>query len=197
VLVIRPAIAHKALPFARDVRPQMFRSAHRCRETKIFPRKDTLIAFVGQPHRIDDRGSQVRKWLADYPIDHFGVETLIWLKREIENYLTRAQVIGAGGRRSRRKARPNSCGRTASATALIRSESPQKQHDRGESAGVDLNPTKPFRLIPPSAASGAFARSPPLPRCDRQSPAHPHPADRRCCPRCSPPGTRSGAAGTR
>ncbi len=33
-------------------------------------RKDTLVAFVGQPHRIDDRGSQVRKWLADYPIDH-------------------------------------------------------------------------------------------------------------------------------
>jgi predicted ATPase len=33
-------------------------------------RKDTLVAFVGRPHRIDDRGSQVRKWLADYPIDH-------------------------------------------------------------------------------------------------------------------------------
>ena len=32
-------------------------------------RKDTLVAFVGKPHRIDDRGSQVRKWLADYPID--------------------------------------------------------------------------------------------------------------------------------
>jgi predicted ATPase len=33
-------------------------------------RKDTLVAFVGKPHRIDDRGSQVRKWLAEYPIDH-------------------------------------------------------------------------------------------------------------------------------
>lgn len=33
-------------------------------------RKDTLVAFVGRPHRIDDRGSQVRKWLAEYPIDH-------------------------------------------------------------------------------------------------------------------------------
>ena len=33
-------------------------------------RKDTLVAFVGRPHRIDDRGSQVGKWLADYPIDH-------------------------------------------------------------------------------------------------------------------------------
>jgi hypothetical protein len=33
-------------------------------------RKDTLVAFVGRPHRIDDRGSQVRKWLADYPMDH-------------------------------------------------------------------------------------------------------------------------------
>jgi hypothetical protein len=32
--------------------------------------KDTLVAFIGRPHRIDDRGSQVRKWLADYPIDH-------------------------------------------------------------------------------------------------------------------------------
>jgi hypothetical protein len=32
-------------------------------------RKDTLVAFVGRPHRIDDRGAQVRKWLADYPID--------------------------------------------------------------------------------------------------------------------------------
>ncbi len=33
-------------------------------------RKDTLVAFVGRPHRIDDRGAQVRKWLAEYPIDH-------------------------------------------------------------------------------------------------------------------------------
>lgn len=33
-------------------------------------RKDTLVAFVGSPHRIDDRGSQVRKWLAEDPIDH-------------------------------------------------------------------------------------------------------------------------------
>lgn len=33
-------------------------------------REDTLVAFVGRPHRIDDRGAQVRKWLADYPIDH-------------------------------------------------------------------------------------------------------------------------------
>jgi AAA domain, putative AbiEii toxin, Type IV TA system len=33
-------------------------------------RKDTLVAFVGRPHRIDDRGAQVKKWLAEYPIDH-------------------------------------------------------------------------------------------------------------------------------
>jgi len=74
-------------------------------------RKDTLVAFVGQPHRIDDRGSQVRKWLADDPIDHFyqaamfdrldrtprdlGVETLVWLRREIENYMTRRDVLEA------------------------------------------------------------------------------------------------------
>lgn len=32
--------------------------------------KETLVAFVGRPHRIDDRGSQVKKWLAEYPIDH-------------------------------------------------------------------------------------------------------------------------------
>jgi hypothetical protein len=32
--------------------------------------KDTLVAFVGRPHRIDGRGSQVRKWLAEYPIDN-------------------------------------------------------------------------------------------------------------------------------
>jgi hypothetical protein len=32
--------------------------------------KETLVAFVGKPHRIDDRGSQVKKWLAEYPIDH-------------------------------------------------------------------------------------------------------------------------------
>ena len=139
-------------------------------------RKDTLVAFVGKPHRIDDRGSQVRKWLADYPIDHLyqaelqgwvlylegstdlavllafadklehparkalarpfviyvandsskvqrhfyalreakedmigvalfdrldrtprdlGVETLVWSRREIENYLTRRDVLEA------------------------------------------------------------------------------------------------------
>jgi AAA domain, putative AbiEii toxin, Type IV TA system/AAA ATPase domain len=33
-------------------------------------RKDTLVAFVGRQHRIDDRGAQVKKWLAEYPIDH-------------------------------------------------------------------------------------------------------------------------------
>ena len=32
--------------------------------------KETLVAFVGKPHRIDDRGTQVKKWLAEYPIDH-------------------------------------------------------------------------------------------------------------------------------
>ena len=32
--------------------------------------KDTLVAFVGRPHRIDDRGVELRKWLAEYPIDH-------------------------------------------------------------------------------------------------------------------------------
>ncbi len=32
--------------------------------------KDTLVAFVGKPHRMDGRGSQVKKWLAEYPIDH-------------------------------------------------------------------------------------------------------------------------------
>ncbi len=139
-------------------------------------RKDTLVAFVGQPRRIDDRGSQVRKWLAEYPIDHLyqaevqgwvlylegstdlavliafadklkhparlalerpfviyvandpskvqrhyyalreakadmagvalfdrleraprdlGVESLVWLRREIENYLTRRDVLEA------------------------------------------------------------------------------------------------------
>ena len=142
-------------------------------------RKDTLVAFVGQPHRIDDRGSQVRKWLAEYPIDHLyqaelqgwvlylegstdlavllafasklkhpaqkalerpfviyvandpskvqrhfyalreakanmvgvamfdrldrtprdlGVETLVWSRREIENYLTRREILEAWAR---------------------------------------------------------------------------------------------------
>jgi hypothetical protein len=43
-------------------------------------RKDTLVAFVGKPHRIDDRGSQVRKWLADYPIDHlYQAESQGWV----------------------------------------------------------------------------------------------------------------------
>ncbi len=43
-------------------------------------RKDTLVAFVGRPHRIDDRGSQVRKWLAEYPIDHlYQAEVQGWV----------------------------------------------------------------------------------------------------------------------
>ena len=45
----------------------------RCRSEVVLKeaaRKDALVAFVGKPHRIDDRGSQVRIWLADYPIDH-------------------------------------------------------------------------------------------------------------------------------
>ena len=33
--------------------------------------KDMVIAFVGQPHRIDDRGSQVRKSLIDIGFDHY------------------------------------------------------------------------------------------------------------------------------
>lgn len=33
--------------------------------------KDMVIAFVGRPHRIDDRGSQVRKSLIDIGFDHY------------------------------------------------------------------------------------------------------------------------------
>lgn len=33
--------------------------------------KDTVIAFVGRPHRIDDRGSQVLKALRDIGFDHY------------------------------------------------------------------------------------------------------------------------------
>ena len=33
--------------------------------------KHMVVAFVGKPHRIDDRGSQVRKALLDYGYDHY------------------------------------------------------------------------------------------------------------------------------
>ena len=33
--------------------------------------KHIVVAFVGKPHRIDDRGSQVRKALLDYGYDHY------------------------------------------------------------------------------------------------------------------------------
>jgi len=33
--------------------------------------KHIVVAFVGKPHRIDDRGSQVRKALQDYGYDHY------------------------------------------------------------------------------------------------------------------------------
>jgi energy-coupling factor transporter ATP-binding protein EcfA2 len=33
--------------------------------------KHVVVAFVGKPHRIDDRGSQVRKALLDYGYDHY------------------------------------------------------------------------------------------------------------------------------
>jgi len=32
--------------------------------------KEVLVAFVGKPHRIDGRGALLKRWLADYPIDH-------------------------------------------------------------------------------------------------------------------------------
>lgn len=33
--------------------------------------RDTVVAFVGKPHRIDDRGSQLLKSLRDIPFEHF------------------------------------------------------------------------------------------------------------------------------
>jgi len=33
--------------------------------------RDVVVAFVGRPHRIDDRGSQVRKALADFGLEHY------------------------------------------------------------------------------------------------------------------------------
>ncbi len=33
--------------------------------------KDTVVAFVGKPHRIDDRGSQLLKSLRDIPFEHY------------------------------------------------------------------------------------------------------------------------------
>jgi len=42
--------------------------------------KDTLIAFVGKPHRIDDRGSQVLKSLKEFGFEHYlNAETTGWV----------------------------------------------------------------------------------------------------------------------
>ena len=42
--------------------------------------KHTLVAFVGRPHRIDDRGAQLKKWLAEYPItDLYQAEQQGWI----------------------------------------------------------------------------------------------------------------------
>ena len=55
---------------AREHGSQIIAASHSEVVLEEAARKDTLVAFVGSPHRIDDRGSQVRKWLAEYPIDH-------------------------------------------------------------------------------------------------------------------------------
>ena len=42
--------------------------------------KHTLVAFVGKPHRIDDRGSQLKKWLSEYPISElYQAEQQGWI----------------------------------------------------------------------------------------------------------------------
>jgi hypothetical protein len=41
--------------------------------------RDVVVAFVGRPHRLDNR-SQLQKWLADYPIDHlYQAEEVGWV----------------------------------------------------------------------------------------------------------------------
>jgi ABC-type taurine transport system ATPase subunit len=65
---------------ARQQGSQIIAASHSEVVLEEAARQDTLVAFVGRPHRIDDRGAQVKKWLAEYPIDHlYQAELKGWI----------------------------------------------------------------------------------------------------------------------
>ena len=56
---------------ARDSGSQIIAASHSEVVLGEAARKDTVVAFVGRPHRIDDRGSQVLKALSEIGFDHY------------------------------------------------------------------------------------------------------------------------------
>ena len=70
--------------------------------------RDTVIAFVGKPHRIDDRGSQVLKALRDIGFEqYYQAEETGWVLylenatdlaiRSLPNHLTTKRSISLRG----------------------------------------------------------------------------------------------------
>ena len=62
---------HLLTEVAEETRGQIIAASHSEVVLNEAARRDVLIAFVGQPHRIDDRGSQLAKALKDIGFEHY------------------------------------------------------------------------------------------------------------------------------
>jgi energy-coupling factor transporter ATP-binding protein EcfA2 len=64
---------------AREQRGQIIAASHSEVVLAEAASRDVVVAFIGQPHRLDNR-SQLQKWLAKYPIDHlYQAEEVGWV----------------------------------------------------------------------------------------------------------------------
>ena len=62
---------HVLTEVAEETQGQIIAASHSEVVLNEAARRDVLIAFVGQPHRIDDRGSQLAKALKDIGFEHY------------------------------------------------------------------------------------------------------------------------------